>query len=144
MKRPPSNPSPSNVRIARLEAEVAAGRRTIDVLVARIEREADARPPDRRAFMRAIGQLKATVAARQRDIADREEYYRALFHQSPDAILALDGDGNVLSCNRTAELTFGRHLAELVGQPVHTLFAPQSGAALTGLLWSGFVGVGDA
>ena len=134
----------ATAQVARLEAELAAARRTVEVLVARIERQTTGSPPDRRAFLRAIGQLETTVAARQRDLAEREQYFRALFHQSPDAILALDARGTVLSCNRTAALAFGADAASLIGRPVDRLFTPESGAALTGLLWSGFVGVGDA
>lgn len=130
--------------LSRLQAELAAARRTVEVLVRRIERETASSPPDRRAFLRAIGQLETTVAARQRDLAEREQYFRALFHQSPDAILALDSRGTILSCNRTAATAFGGDATALLGRPVDRLFGPESGAALTGLLWSGFTGVGDA
>ncbi|NOY27994.1 MAG: PAS domain S-box protein, partial [Oligoflexia bacterium] len=131
-------------RVAELEAELSASRRTVDVLMARVQREQSVGCTDRRSFLRAIGQLETTVAARRRDLAEREEYYRALFHQSPDAILAVDEQGIVLSCNRTAELTFGQDLARLVGQSVTKLVSAESGASLMGLLWSGFSGVGGA
>lgn len=142
--RPAEASAEPREEIARLQAELAAAQRTVDVLVRRLERENASSPPDRRAFLRAIGQLETTVAARQRDLAEREQYFRALFHQSPDAILALDRQGAVLSCNRTAAVAFGAAIVDLIGRPVDRLFAPESGAALTGLLWSGFTGVGDA
>lgn len=131
-------------RVASLEAELQAARRTVEALVQRIERESALAAPDRGAWLRAIGQLQTTVAARSRDLAAREEYYRALYDQSPDAIMTLDGAGRVLDCNRTAELNLGRPRGAMVGRPVADLFTDNSGAALMSLLWSGFVGVGDS
>ncbi|MCB9778980.1 MAG: response regulator [Alphaproteobacteria bacterium] len=137
-------PGEGDARIAQLEAELEAARRTIEVLMDRVERESRAAGPDQRAWLRTIGELQSTAEARRRALREREAFYRALFHHSPDAILGVDARGTVRTCNRTAEMTFGREPAELVGRPVGDLFEAESGAALTGLLWSGFAGVGDA
>lgn len=148
MARPREQPEPRGAQdagdeVAQLRRQLDAARRTIDVLVARIEREADRDDPDRLPWRQAIRQLETTVAARSRDLAAREQNYGILYHQSPDAMLTLRGE-RVVACNRTAQLVFARGAAELIGQPLESLLSPESGAALTSLLWSGFVGVGDA
>ncbi len=133
-----------DARVARLEAELAAARRTIDVLVRRVERPSAGLSPDRFALQRVIASLESTVIARTRALEDSEAHYRILFENSPDAILTLDRQCHILTCNGTAERAFGRSRSELAGAPISALLDPSSGAALIGLLWAGHTGVGDS
>jgi len=137
-----SGPTDS-AEVARLRRELAAARRTVDVLVSRIERESNADDLDGAAWRRTIRQLETEVAARSRDLAAREEYFRVLYEQSPDAILTLRGD-RVVACNPAAELVLGRGAARIVGEALDALLGPDTAAALTSLIWSGFSGSGDS
>ncbi|RME28183.1 MAG: response regulator [Deltaproteobacteria bacterium] len=133
----------ASAELARLRRELAAARRTIDVLVARIEREADATDLDGAAWRRTIRQLETEVAARSRDLAAREEYFRVLYEQSPDAILTLRND-RVVDCNPAAELVLGRDARRIAGETLDALLGADTAAALTSLIWSGFQGPGDS
>jgi PAS domain S-box-containing protein len=73
------------------------------------------------------------IIAIYHDISDRmryeeelryqKEYYEALFINSPVAVVTIDGNGNVVSWNPTAERLFGYTEAEAVGQFVDDLVA---------------------
>ena len=52
---------------------------------------------------------------------DTEALYKELFASSPDAIVVVDSDGNILDANPQAESTFGYAPGELVGSPVEIL-----------------------
>ncbi len=73
------------------------------------------------------GKLRGFVKV-TRDFSDRkraddalqksEQQFRALFEHSPDAILVIDPDGNIVEVNAQVEKFFGYRRAELAGQPV--------------------------
>src|SRR4030095_3406319 len=61
-----------------------------------------------------------------------------------DAIVQLDRETRIVGCNPLAERILRRSQSELVGVPLSAILEPASGAALTGLLWAGFSGVGES
>ncbi len=130
-------------RLRIVEAELAAARRTIAALVRRSERAERPEAADRGALQRVIATLESTVHERERALEDSESHYRILYDNSPDAIITLDSQCRLVAANRAAEHLFGRGQDQLVGLPVASLLDTASGAALTGLLWAGFTGVGD-
>jgi PAS domain S-box-containing protein len=136
-------PAAEAERIAALEAELAAARRTIDVLVARVERALA--PPDAQqsTMQRAFATLEQAVRSSDRAREVTEAHYRTLHDLSPDLILTLTPQGTIRECNQTASRVLGRAPSELTGVPVASLFEPASGVALSGLLDGGFVGTGD-
>jgi nitrogen-specific signal transduction histidine kinase/CheY-like chemotaxis protein len=71
-------------------------------------------------------------------------HYRAMVEASHDAFMTLDGELRLLSGNPAATLLVGRPVEQLVGAELPELLSHQSAAALTGLLWSGFAGVGES
>ncbi|MES2741777.1 MAG: EAL domain-containing protein [Pseudomonadota bacterium] len=76
---------------------------------------------------RHAAQLQMEASARQQaDAALRasEERFRALSTSAPDAIIAVDGEQNMLHFNRAAEAMFGYSEGEVLGQKV-TLLIPQ-------------------
>jgi signal transduction histidine kinase len=127
-------------RVKALEAELAAARRTIDALVSRTSMD----DLDRFAVYKTIAHLESVVEKRGREMEALQQLRRALFEGSPEAILELDLETRIVGCNPLAERILGRTQGELVGVPVSALLEPSSGAALTGLLWAGFSGVGDS
>ena len=56
------------------------------------------------------------------------EELAAILDTTTDSILMFDAQGNVSSCNRSAEALFGYDGAELTQQNLATLFAPESGS----------------
>lgn len=131
-------------RAALREAELRAARRTIEVLIRRIERLNVPIDPGGFALRKAIAGLENRVRDRTRALSVSEAHYRALYDLCPDAILTIDKNCRILACNHTAARTFRRSVDELVGTPVSSLLDVASGAALTGLLWAGFTGVGES
>lgn len=72
--------------------------------------------------------LDATISERSRALADSIdalEQFRSLFKGSPNALLAVDGDGVITQANGKAEKTFGYPKSELVGKPIEIL-VPES------------------
>ncbi len=131
-------------RVAALEAELAAAHRTIEVLMDRVERPVIAAGADRFALHKTIAGLQDEVRQRTRAIEQIAGHYRALYDQSPDAVLTIDPDSRISDCNRTAERLFGRRREEVQGGTLSALLDPASAAALTTLLWSGFTGSGES
>jgi len=127
-----------------VEAKLAAALLTIEALKDRVEAPQLVLGADRFAMFRAVANLQDTVDARVGALGDTEAHYQALYHQSPDAILTVDGDCGILGCNRMAEEIFGASMAELKGTSLAHQLDSASGAALTGLLWTDFSGVGDS
>jgi len=127
-------------RIDTLEAELAAARRTIEALVART----DIDDLDRFAVYKTIAHLESIVEKQGHELLALEQIRRALYEGGPDAILQLDRETRIVGCNPLAERILRRAQSELVGVPVSAILEPASGAALTGLLWAGFSGVGES
>ncbi len=63
--------------------------------------------------------LASEQHARAEMLAERK--FRELIEHAPDAILQVDTSGTILIANRTAELTFGYSLDELIGMQVDEL-----------------------
>ncbi len=131
-------------RVAQLQRELAAARRTIDVLMDRVEQPALSAGADRFVLLKTIAGLQDEVRQASRRSERSAAHYRALYEQSPDAVLTIGPDGRISDCNRTAERLFGRSRGVMRGAALSTLLDPASGAALTTLLWSGFSGVGES
>lgn len=126
--------------IETLEADLAAARRTIDALLARTGID----DLDRFAVYKTIAHLESIVEKQSRQLDALEQIRRALYEGGPDAILQIDRETRIVGCNPLAERTLRRPQSELVGVPVSAILEPASGAALTGLLWAGFSGVGES
>jgi nitrogen-specific signal transduction histidine kinase len=135
-------PSPDQRRIADLESQLEAARRTIDSLVSRPGGQVD--DLDRFAVYKTIAHLESIVEKRNHEIDALRHLRTALFEGSPEAILELDGETRIMGCNPLAERMLLRSAHELRGVPVSAILEPASGAALTGLLWAGFSGVGES
>jgi nitrogen-specific signal transduction histidine kinase len=131
-------------RIADAEAALAAARRTIDVLADRVERPPVAQDADRFALYKSISTLQDIAREQSAQAAARTLDYQALVDATPDAIVTLDGEQRVLSANPAAERLLERRGEPLVGASLADLLGQAGGAALTGLLWSGFAGIGDS
>jgi PAS domain S-box-containing protein len=58
-----------------------------------------------------------------RDLKQREEQYRDLYEQAPDAYFSVGADGIIKRANRSATELLGYSLEELVGRPVADLYA---------------------
>ncbi|TMQ69546.1 MAG: PAS domain S-box protein [Candidatus Eisenbacteria bacterium] len=69
-----------------------------------------------------------TLASSARAIRSREEranaYLAAIVQSSDDAILSMDLDGIIRSCNRACEEMFGYAESELMGRPITVLVPP--------------------
>jgi len=65
------------------------------------------------------------MTAATRRLRDSEERYHTLVDASPDAIVATDTSGTILTCNRRAAEAHGyASAADLIGQPAPMLLAP--------------------
>ena len=131
-------------QVEALRAELSAAQRTIEVLMDRVEEPIAQGAAGRFALTKTIGQLQDVVRQRSRALERSATHYRALFNESPDSMLTLDGDGRVSDCNTAAELLFGRVRADVQGATLSGLFDPANGAAITTLLWSGFSGSSES
>jgi PAS domain S-box-containing protein len=82
---------------------------------------------------RDITERKAAEAA----LKESEILFRALFDQSPDAILWADAEtGNLIRCNRAAEQLLGRSSGEILGQHQSFLHPPEEAAAYRAMFQS--------
>jgi PAS domain S-box-containing protein len=87
------------------------------------------------------GQLRAVVrdVTNRRDaesaLRESEARFRGLLEAAPDAMIVVNGEGQVVLVNRQAERIFGYSRAELLGQPLELLiperFRGRHGAHLT-------------
>ncbi len=77
---------------------------------------------DRAAYVAAV----AIAAQRSRQqIEDREQRFRSLFTYVPEAVFALDMEGNIVDCNVAAENMTGYSREELVHSPLSMTVAPE-------------------
>ncbi len=58
-------------------------------------------------------------------VEESEEKLRCITGQAQDAIVMMDGDGNISFWNEAAERTFGYETGEVLGQNLHRLIAPE-------------------
>ena len=58
------------------------------------------------------------------EVAETKQYLEQLISSAGDAIVSVDGEGNIRSWNPAAERIFGRAAAEMVGQPFAGLMPP--------------------
>ncbi len=65
-----------------------------------------------RAIRYAYGRNTAAIA-----LTESEQRFSAVIQSASDAVLIIDGEGKVVSCNRSAEKMFGYSDSKLVGQP---------------------------
>lgn len=77
----------------------------------------------------AVAELNGEIA-RLRDALGRTDrsamdLQREMLENAPDAVFAVDADGNFLWLNLEAERMFGYRFDELVGKPVSTLVPPE-------------------
>ena len=107
---------PRDERIAALEAELAAAKRTIDSLVRRVEDEACGASPDHVAVRRSIHSLEQAVLLRNRALQLSEAHFRALWNQCPDMLVTLDADGAITERNEAARAAgLAGRLADHIG-----------------------------
>lgn len=66
-------------------------------------------------LVEAFGQMTAAVSAREAQLRHSESRLAAVIDNSGEAIVTLDADGTILSCNKAAVQIFGFHPDELVG-----------------------------
>lgn len=84
--------------------------------------------PEDEAFARAIADFVALALEAegekraQQALRENEEWYRALYEDLPSMCFTLDDGGKILSVNRYGLEHLGYSAAELIGQPVLTLF----------------------
>ncbi|MBT9290677.1 PAS domain-containing sensor histidine kinase [Prosthecodimorpha staleyi] len=77
--------------------------------------EAAAETASGRAALEALGEAR-----------ERSAELEAIVDTATDGVIMLDGDGQVLSANRAAEALFGMDRAEMMGQGLDDLLAPES------------------
>ncbi|MBW2253214.1 MAG: PAS domain S-box protein [Deltaproteobacteria bacterium] len=130
-------------RIARLEKELAAARRTIEALTARVEAMDGSVPQETGALARALAGMQRELARRTQSLEETEATYGALYESTPDPLLTVDEMGLVLACNRTGLEWLGLPPLEVVGQPLATLFHDSEVALLEHLSRAGWAGVSE-
>lgn len=59
-------------------------------------------------------------------ISRQQAFYHQLFHKSPLAMILLDADRNVISCNPAFELLFGHRMEEICKQSVRDKLIPEN------------------
>ncbi|MBI2170198.1 MAG: EAL domain-containing protein [Actinobacteria bacterium] len=77
--------------------------------------------------------FESKVEDRTRELAAREERFRALVANSTDAVLIVDAGRRVLYASDSAERVLGRGAAELVGRPLAQAVHPEDRARLVTL-----------
>lgn len=112
-------PSPTQLQLAnaKLQAEIASHRRTLDELE------------------QAHAELEDRVAERTRELEHATERFRLLFDYAPVAMVMVGGDGRLRQANAAATRMFGVGAEELSGAPVASILPagwedpPEPGAA---------------
>ncbi len=70
-----------------------------------------------------VGLLTAIVgiSRRNRQVSGQEARFRGLLELAPDAIIVVDGNGEIVLANAQAEQTFGFRREDMLGQPIEML-----------------------
>ena len=109
-----------------LQAQLDAARRTIQALVARVERyQSSTAARDREATLQAMAHLEAIVEQRSRELATSESQYRTLFDSSPDLLVTVNTQGSIMSVNATLRHALDAD-SDVLGQPLSSLFETDS------------------
>ena len=72
-----------------------------------------------------LSEQAAQLDARQAELRRTEAWYRGIIENSPDGILVMNADGDIILANPRAEAIFGYEPAKLIGQKVEAL-VPES------------------
>ena len=99
----------------------AAGRHEYDVAVVK---DIHAQKLAEEELARLHADLERRVAARTRELGEREEELRGVIDNANDAYISLDRNGRVTAWNRQAEQTFGWSAKEALGKPLEALIIP--------------------
>lgn len=135
---------PTCPEAACLRRQLVAERKTVGVLMDRLERPTPASDADRFALRKSISTLQDIARQQEEQVRHRSLEYEALVAAIPDAILTIDGELVVLQANPAALRLLGGDERPVEGLDLTKLFGESSAAALTSLLWSGFSGVGES
>ena len=103
------------------------GREVVAVLEFFSDRSAEVNEP-LLAFMAQIGTQLGRVVERERaekQLRESEERYRAVAQSATDAIVSMDGNGDIIAWNHGAERQFGYAEEEILGKPL-TVLMPQN------------------
>lgn len=66
-------------------------------------------------------ELDEQETAKQRERVEFMALMHAVIEALPDGLIVIDGDGKIVLFNETAELMFGYHRSEMIGEPVEKL-----------------------
>ena len=61
----------------------------------------------------------------EQQLKDSEEQLQTIFSVSPDALIVINDEGNIIRWNTKAEKIFGWNFAEVLGKPMHKLIMPE-------------------
>jgi PAS domain S-box-containing protein len=75
-------------------------------------------------------ELSGRVAARTRELQEREYYLRAILDNAADGIVSVNADGYIETANAAAETLLGYPASAMIGQPLQALFPGPSLAEL--------------
>lgn len=104
-------------RIAELERQLAAAKKTVDALVRRAERQAET-DPRRFSIAKAMANLEEVIAARERQLALSEMRYGAVWDVCPDGLVTLSSDGDIRAANSAAvRMGMGTRFAAAFKEP---------------------------
>ncbi|GIP40098.1 hypothetical protein J31TS4_33780 [Paenibacillus sp. J31TS4] len=70
--------------------------------------------------------LDKRLSSKAAELVESEQYYRSLFDNNIDAVFSLTLDGTILRVNPAVERITGYPAAELVGEPLDSLFPDQA------------------
>lgn len=121
--------------VPELKRRLAASRKTVDVLMERIERYESMGGEIRGDASRAIAGLEAIVRRRGRALEQSEARYHTLFDHSPDIVLTVDGEGRITEANARSVEALGDVVEE--GGRLDEIFDDQHAAEVLHSVLSG-------
>ncbi|MBW2255659.1 MAG: PAS domain S-box protein, partial [Deltaproteobacteria bacterium] len=111
-----------------VEEELRAARKTIEVLVRRIEQAEVPSGEGVFALQKAISGLETIIQQRTRALHTSKARYRALFDHSPDMIVTVDQDHRITAANQTSLSALDIEPEKLIGREFSRLFDNTSAA----------------